>query len=168
MKFLIIRLSSIGDIVLTTPVVRCLKQQILTSEIHYVTKDSYRSLIDTNPYIDEAFYVQNDLDEVIQQLKEEDYDYVIDLHHNLRSLKIKRALGKRSFSFPKLNIQKWLLTAFKIDRMPDMHIVDRHPGARSCSAGYFACFLQQWLHGAGIGSDICNETIAFASPAKNL
>jgi ADP-heptose:LPS heptosyltransferase len=35
MKFLIIRFSSIGDIVLTTPVVRSLKQQLINSEAHY-------------------------------------------------------------------------------------------------------------------------------------
>ena len=126
MKFLIIRLSSIGDIVLTTPVIRCLKQQILTSEIHYVTKSAYSAILESNPYVDEVFTVKEDLNEVLDQLKEEDYDYVIDLHHNLRSLKIKRAIGKPSFSFPKLNIEKWLLTAFKINRMPDVHIVDRY------------------------------------------
>ncbi len=38
MKFLIIRFSSIGDIVLTTPVVRCLKQQVAGAEVHYLTK----------------------------------------------------------------------------------------------------------------------------------
>jgi ADP-heptose:LPS heptosyltransferase len=59
-------------------------------------------------------------------LRREDFDYVIDLHHNLRTLKVKRGLGKSAFSFDKLNIQKWLLTNFKVNRMPDKHIVDRY------------------------------------------
>jgi len=126
MKFLIIRFSSIGDIVLTTPVVRCLKKQLITAEVHYVTKSSFRSLTDSNPYIDKVHYLDNDLDAVIEQLKQEDFDYVIDLHHNLRTLKVKKALGKKSFSFNKLNMQKWLLTNFKIDVMPPVHIVDRN------------------------------------------
>jgi ADP-heptose:LPS heptosyltransferase len=128
MKFLIIRFSSIGDIVLTTPVVRCLKKQVLTAEVHYLTKSSYGAIVNTNPYIDKVHYLQDDFDAMIASLQEEDFDYVIDLHHNLRTLKVKRALGKQSFSFNKLNIPKWLLTNFKINRLPEVHIVDRYLG----------------------------------------
>jgi len=39
-KILVIRFSSIGDIVLTTPVIRCLKKQ-LNVEVHYLTKTSF-------------------------------------------------------------------------------------------------------------------------------
>lgn len=126
MKFLIIRLSSIGDIVLTTPVIRCLKKQVVTAEVHLLTKASFRALAEPNKYIDKVHYLENDLDAVIEELKTEDFDYVIDLHHNLRTLKIKRALGKEAFSFNKLNIEKWLYTNFKINRLPDIHIVDRY------------------------------------------
>ena len=126
MKFLIIRLSSIGDIVLTTPVVRCLKKQLLTAEVHYVTKKSFHDLVKSNPYIDKCHYVEDKVSEIIPQLQGEDFDYVIDLHHNLRSLKIKNALRKLSFSFNKLNIEKWFFTNFKRNRMPDIHIVDRY------------------------------------------
>ena len=142
MKFLIIRLSSIGDIVLTTPVVRCLKRQIVTAEVHYLTKAAFRPILAANPYIDKIHEWQPEgaggdgrtvgvggaggLDAVIPALLAEKFDYVIDLHHNLRSLKIKRALDVPSFSFPKLNIEKWLYTNFKWNRMPDRHIVDRY------------------------------------------
>lgn len=126
MKFLIIRFSSIGDIVLTTPVVRCLKKQVLTAEVHYLTKQSFRSLVDSNPYVDKVHCLQDDFDAMIETLRAEDFDYVIDLHHNLRTLKVKRALGKKAFSFNKLNIEKWLLTNFKVNRMPGVHIVDRY------------------------------------------
>lgn len=127
MKFLIIRLSSIGDIVLTTPVIRCLKQQIATAEVHYLTKSAFRPILAANPYIDKIHELQSGgLDALIPALLAEDFDYVIDLHHNLRSLKVKKALGKKSFSFPKLNIEKWWYTNFKWNRMPDRHIVDRY------------------------------------------
>ncbi|HEY0111065.1 MAG TPA: glycosyl transferase, partial [Fibrella sp.] len=49
-KFLILRFSSIGDIVLTTPVVRCLKQQIPDAEVHYATKRAFAALLEDNPY----------------------------------------------------------------------------------------------------------------------
>ena len=126
MKFLIIRFSSIGDIVLTTPVIRCLKKQVAGAELHYLTKENFRAIIENNPYVDKAYYLKNDLPDILEKLKEENYDAVIDLHHNLRTLKVKRALKKPSFSFNKLNIEKWLLTTFKWNRMPDIHIVDRY------------------------------------------
>jgi heptosyltransferase-2 len=64
---------------------------------------------------------------MIHQLQEEGYDHIIDLHHNLRTLRIKKALkGISHVSFDKLNIQKFLLTAFRIDRLPKIHIVDRY------------------------------------------
>lgn len=126
MKFLIIRFSSIGDIVLTTPVVRCLKKQVPDATIHYVTKYSFHSIVESNPYIDKIHYYNNDLDALIDELKLENFDYVIDLHHNLRTLKLKRALRKKSFSFRKLNIEKWIYTNFRWNVMPDIHIVDRY------------------------------------------
>src|SRR5215467_13962290 len=122
MKFLIIRFSSIGDIVLTTPVVRCLKKQLATAEVHYLTKKAFQPILTANPYIDKIHCLEGDLAPVIAALKEEDFDYVIDLHHNFRTVKVKRALGKKVFSFNKLNIDKWLYTNFKWNRMPDRHI----------------------------------------------
>lgn len=126
LKFLVIRFSSIGDIVLTTPVVRCLKQQVPDAEIHYLTKFSFHKVISSNPYIDKFYYLQDNLDLLMHELKEENYDYIIDLHHNLRTLKIKKQLKVKAFAFNKLNIQKWLLTNLKINRMPPVHIVDRY------------------------------------------
>ncbi|HMH24891.1 MAG TPA: glycosyltransferase family 9 protein, partial [Puia sp.] len=126
MKFLIIRFSSIGDIVLTTPVVRCLKQQIATAEVHYLTKSAYGPVLAANRYIDKLHFLEDDLATTIAELKKEDFDFVIDLHHNLRTLKVKRGLGKRSFSFNKLNWEKLALVWLKWDLMPDKHIVDRY------------------------------------------
>src|ERR1700733_2871900 len=126
MKFLIIRFSSIGDIVLTTPVVRCLKKQMVTAEVHYLTKSAFRPILEANPYVDRVHCLGEDLGAVIDVLRNEDFDYVIDLHHNLRTWKVKKGLGKQSFSFNKLNIEKWWYTNFKRNRMPDRHIVDRY------------------------------------------
>ena len=127
MKFLIIRFSSIGDIVLTSPVIRCLKEQVPGAKVHFLTKQSYRSLLINNPYIDKVQVLDSSWDLMMHQLKQEDYDYIIDLHHNLRTLRIKKALPEvKHFSFDKLNLAKWLLTTFKINRLPDEHIVDRY------------------------------------------
>jgi len=125
-KFLILRFSSIGDIVLTTPVVRCLKQQYPNAEIHYFTKKKFGFLLADNPYIYKTWLLDGSLNDMLKELRSENFDYVIDLHTNLRTIRIKLALWKRSFSFKKLNIEKWLQTQFKIDYLPDIHIVDRY------------------------------------------
>jgi heptosyltransferase-2 len=126
MKFLIVRFSSIGDIILTTPVIRCLKQQVENAEVHMVTKTAFLPVLKANPYIDKLHLHKGDLKETIDLLKEENFDYVIDLHHNIRTLKLKSGLGVKSFSFNKLNIQKWFLTALKVNMLPPVHIVDRY------------------------------------------
>ncbi|MBA3828125.1 MAG: glycosyltransferase family 9 protein [Taibaiella sp.] len=126
MKLLVIRFSSIGDIVLTTPVVRCLKQQLPGVEIHYLTKAAYKEVLIANPYIDKLHYLHDDIGKMIPELLAEKFDYIIDLHNNLRTLQVKKALNTHQFSFPKLNFQKWLLVNFKIDLMPSVSIVERY------------------------------------------
>lgn len=127
MKILIIRFSSIGDVVLTTPVIRCCKQQLKGSEIHFVTKKSFKSTLEHNPYVDKLITFEKDFKEVLPQLKQENYDFVIDLHNNLRSTRLKLALGKKSSTFKKLNIKKWLAVNLKSKTaLPDVHIVQRY------------------------------------------
>lgn len=125
-KILIIRFSSIGDIVLTTPVIRCLKQQLEKVEIHYLTKKSFIDVLKYNPNIDKIHYINNHIKEVIADLKKEKFDLVIDLHKNLRTLSLKIRLRRKAYSLKKLNIQKWLMVNFKINRLPQKHIVDRY------------------------------------------
>ena len=124
-KILVVRFSSIGDIVLTSPVLRCLKLQ-LGAEIHFVTKKVFSSLVQSNPFLDKIHTFDNQLSEIIPELQKENFDFVVDLHHNLRSGQLKRALKKPSASLNKLNIKKFLLVHFKTDRMPDIHIAERY------------------------------------------
>ncbi|MEO6168242.1 MAG: glycosyltransferase family 9 protein [Chitinophagales bacterium] len=126
MKVLVIRFSSIGDIVLTTPVVRCLKKQLPGVEVHYLTKFAYRQIIEYNPYIDQKFYLKDDLNAVIKELKKQQYDFILDLHTSFRSLRVRLQLKRRSNTFNKLNIEKWLYVNFKWNLLPDVHIVDRY------------------------------------------
>jgi ADP-heptose:LPS heptosyltransferase len=131
-KILVIRFSSIGDIVLTTPVVRCLKQQLEGEiEIHYLTKNQYKGILISNPKITKVYGIDKSTNEVIDELKNEQYDYVIDLHKNLRSNRVTKKLKVLSFTFKKLNYEKWLMTAFKINKLPAIHIVERYLAATS-------------------------------------
>lgn len=124
-KILVIRFSSIGDIVLTSPVVRCLQKQT-GAEIHFITKKSFAGIVANNPYISKVYSFEDSVHEVGEQLKAEQYDFVVDLHHNVRSLQVKRLLKVPYAAFPKLNIEKWLLVNLKINRLPAIHIVDRY------------------------------------------
>lgn len=127
-KILVIRFSSIGDIVLTSPIIRGLKKQLTKAEIHVLTKTSYQKLYACNPHVDKVFTLSktNRLSHLINLLKNEHYDYVIDLHNNLRSWRVRIGLGAKSSGFPKLNFRKYLLVRFKWNLMPDIHIVDRY------------------------------------------
>lgn len=125
-KILIIRFSSIGDIVLTTPVVRCLKQQLTDVHITYLTKSSFKSIVEENPFIDEVVTIKDKAEEALDYLVKQDFDYVVDLHKNIRSKQVRKALKCDFGSFPKLNKEKFLLTKFKVNRMPEIHIVDRY------------------------------------------
>jgi ADP-heptose:LPS heptosyltransferase len=125
-KILILRFSSIGDIVLTTPVIRCLKNQINDLEIHYLTKSKFKIILENNIYIDKMYDFEKSVAEIIPNLRAENYDYIIDLHNNLRSLSLKIKLKRKSSTFPKLNIKKWLLVNFKLNKMPNKHIVERY------------------------------------------
>ena len=125
LKILVVRFSSIGDIVLTTPIVRMLKKQ-LNSEVHFLTKQVNGDLVINNPYIDTVIIFKDSISEVIDKLKNENYDYVIDLHNNIRTRILKFQLGIKSRSFPKINLLKFLMTQFKRNYLPKIHIVDRY------------------------------------------
>jgi ADP-heptose:LPS heptosyltransferase len=124
-KFLIIRFSSIGDIVLTTPVIRCLKQQVPDAEVHYLTKSTFKGILENNPFIDKFWLWENEKD-IVSFLKKEKFDFVIDLHNNLRTSILKWKLNVPAFSFKKLNIEKYLFVRFRMNVLPHIHIVDRY------------------------------------------
>jgi ADP-heptose:LPS heptosyltransferase len=126
-KLLVIRFSSIGDLVLTTPVLRAIKQQLDGDiELHVLTKKQYAGVLDGNPHVDRIHTMEKTVQEVLPQLLSERFDYIIDLHNNIRSRVVKRKLNCLSFTFKKYNIEKWLWVNFGINRMPQKHIVERY------------------------------------------
>ena len=125
-KILVVRLSSIGDIVLTTPLVRCLKQQLPNAEIHYLTKPQFAGILNPNPYITKVHLWQDGIGRTAQSLQSENFTHLIDLHHNQRTLLLKWKIGIPSRSFNKLNFQKWLAVNVKYNILPPLHIVDRY------------------------------------------
>ncbi|NNM15675.1 MAG: glycosyltransferase family 9 protein, partial [Bacteroidia bacterium] len=125
-KILIIRFSSIGDLVLTTPVIRCVKNQVDGVEVHYVCKERFSEVLEHNPHIDKHFYLENSLKALLSELKKENYDLIIDLHNNIRTRVLSSRLGVKRITFHKLNYEKWLLVNFNIYKLPHISIVDRY------------------------------------------
>jgi ADP-heptose:LPS heptosyltransferase len=126
-KVLILRFSSIGDIVLTTPIVRCVKEQLPQgSEVHFLTKNTFVAMLKNNPYISKIYGIEKKVSEIIPQLKKEKYDVIIDLHKNIRTAQVKNSLKIKSFTFNKLNLTKWIYVNFKWNLLPSTHIVDRY------------------------------------------
>lgn len=123
MKILVIRLSSIGDIVMMTPAVRCLKLQQNT-DIHFLTKQAFTGLVSSNPYIDKVIPYEKGK-AFIKQLKQEKYDYVVDLHNNLRSTRIRMKLKCPHSKINKLSIHKQVLIHTGISNLPNLHVAHR-------------------------------------------
>ncbi|WP_462265064.1 glycosyltransferase family 9 protein [Mucilaginibacter sp.] len=126
MKILVIRFSSMGDIIYTTPVIRCLKRQLPDAEIHFLTKPAFRYIYDGNPYLDKLLLLKPSLTDTISEIKTEQYDYLIDLHNNLRTSIIKFRTGIRSSTYDKQRVRKWLSLKFNLKPIPDTHLVDRY------------------------------------------
>jgi ADP-heptose:LPS heptosyltransferase len=115
LKILIIRLSSLGDVVLTTPVPRLLKKKFPNSEIHFITKSEYSDIYINNNNVNKVINLEQNLKKTIKFLKSEKYDLVIDLHNNLRSNVIKYSLSVKHLTYNKQFFARWLFSNFKIN-----------------------------------------------------
>ena len=124
LKILVVRFSSIGDIVLTTPVLRSLKH-LPNTQVHFLTKHRYHSILANNPNVDKVFYLGDSLYQVIKDLKQEKYDYIIDLHNNFRSFSLI-LLGATIRRYSKSNFKKFIYMKFGINFLNNTHVVDRY------------------------------------------
>jgi len=116
MRILIIRLSSIGDVILTTPILKKLKEKNKNLKIDFIVLDKFKDAIDGNPNIDNLIVFKKDTDDGIKNiirfskiLKENNYDYVFDLHSKIRSRLITFFLGVKTFRYIKRSLYKTIL-----------------------------------------------------------
>ncbi|OCX54878.1 glycosyl transferase [Mucilaginibacter sp. PPCGB 2223] len=116
-----------GDIIYTTPVVRCLKQQLPGVEVHFLTKPAFQYIYDGNPYLDKLHLLKPSLGETIAGIKAEKFDYIIDLHNNLRTAIIKFRTGIPASTYKKLAVKKWLSLRFHLKNLvAPTHLVERY------------------------------------------
>lgn len=123
-NILVIRFSSIGDIVLCSPVVRHLKQS--GYNVTMITKSGFKALWRNNPNVDELILADEITEDILIDLKSRAFDCVVDLHNNSKSNKIKHALSVKSYTINKSNINKALLVWFKSKSFTSTHIVERY------------------------------------------
>jgi len=125
-KILIVRFSSIGDIVLTTPVIRSLKKQ-KNVELHFLTKKPFACILENNPFIQKVHLIDKKIDnDLLISLARENFDLLVDLHKNFRSLRLKFLLKLSSVTFCKSNFKKWLLIQHNYRPSAIDHIVNRY------------------------------------------
>lgn len=135
-KILIIRLSSLGDVQLTTPVIRALRKQFPLSKISFAVKKEYQDIVSDNPYLDEVITFDyhrshkgiRGLFKFINLLKQKSFDMVIDLHKNFRSFLIKTFLfNSKKLSYKKQSLRRRLLvcTHLKFKNIYP-HIIDSY------------------------------------------
>ena len=125
-KILVLRFSSIGDIVLTFPVVAALKAAYPDCQIDYVTKPAFRHLLEACPGLSHIFTLESSIRQLRKDINFQSYDAVLDLHNNLRTLLLTAFSGVKVYKYPKNNWNKWLLTRFKIKQEGRQHVVERY------------------------------------------
>lgn len=132
-KLLIIRLSSLGDILLTTPLIRSIKKEYPGISIDYLVRKEYKECVEYNPNLSKVLYYTNnkpELELLADCVKKAGYGLSIDLQNNLRSQRITKAAGSPVVHFSKRSIDKFLLVNFKINRLKDaVSIPERYAAA---------------------------------------
>jgi len=117
-KILIIRLSSLGDILLATPMIRSIQRKFPDKKIHFLLRAEYESVLANNHFVEKFFQytrIDDENKKLIKELKREKYDLVIDLQNNLRSALVCSKLRVKTIKFNKRDASKLLLVKFKIN-----------------------------------------------------
>lgn len=96
MRILVIRFSSLGDVVLSTAFIYSLKKIYSNAFVTYVTKCKYKDVIEGNPFVDRVVCLEENESIVSLVHKIEDrFDILFDLHNSLRSNMLSFFIKKR-------------------------------------------------------------------------
>ncbi len=114
-KILIVRFSSLGDIILTFPLLKKLRRELPGAEIHFLTGDKYAETLKLNPVIDKVILHGISLSETRKRIRDENYDVILDLHKNPKSIYTCFMNSKRVFRVKKENLKKLMIVKFKIN-----------------------------------------------------
>ena len=124
-RILVIRLSSIGDVILTTPVLKAFKEKYPESIIDFLVIDKFKDAISLSPYVDNLLLFNKEKNDGLsnlvkfaKELSKNEYDYVFDLHSKFRSKIITFVLSKfygvKSYTYKKRAFWKSILVNMKL------------------------------------------------------
>ncbi|MBD3409830.1 MAG: glycosyltransferase family 9 protein [Ignavibacteriales bacterium] len=119
-RLLVVRLSSLGDVLLATPVVRALRKKLPEARIDFLVRDAFADALRHNPRIDNLYELTRDEDafaDLRETLKQNRYDLVVDLQNNLRTKRLLLPYFGKVATFDKRNFEKFLLARFKVNRL---------------------------------------------------
>lgn len=120
-KILMIRLSSIGDVLLTTPAIRLLKKKFPESRIDFVIKKEFAELLMHNPGIHRLLIFDkqdksHSISKIRKQIRNEKYDLIIDLHKNFRSFYLTLlSKADQIFRYKKNAFRRFFLVKCKLN-----------------------------------------------------
>ncbi|MGM0509271.1 MAG: glycosyltransferase family 9 protein [Fusobacteriota bacterium] len=143
MNILVIRFSSIGDIILTTPILEAIKKKYPDSRLDFLTFHKYKETVMGNKNINNLILFKKDkykgvcgIYKFSKKLEKNDYDIVLDLHSKIRSKLISLFLGKKTYRYKKRQLWKTLLVKLKIIKYnSDNTIINNYFGAAQKSLG---------------------------------
>ncbi len=113
-KILIVRFSSIGDVILSTPLVRCLRAAFPNSEIDFLVKKEFASILSNNPHISKLIVFdksngRKELWKTRSLIKEGGYTHIIDIQSNIRSFLLRTGVGAIVSGFSKRLVERFFL-----------------------------------------------------------
>jgi len=130
MKILIIRFSSIGDIIITTPIIKSLRDKYPRAKIDFLTKEKFVTLLKHNPYIDNIISFEKanfSIWELRKIVKKANYSLIIDLHNSLRSRFVRAFLPSKIVHIKKKYFKRFALIRLKINFLKnDLPIYKRY------------------------------------------
>ena len=121
-KTLIIRFSSVGDIVLSSLLVRTLRHRFPQIHIDFLLKSEYADLVRYNPHVNRVIEFPaggsfDDLFRLRRAIRSERYDLIVDIHNSIRSRLLSPGAG-RTVRVDKRKVARWLLVNLKRDFYP--------------------------------------------------
>nr|MBP8976504.1 glycosyltransferase family 9 protein [Bacteroidota bacterium] len=113
-NILIIRFSSIGDVLLATPLIRILRKKFPNASIDFIVRREYAELLQHNPYLSHLIVFDSSegfksLRKLKNELKHASYDIVLDIHNSIRSRYLRKCLRVPVRTIHKRILQRFLL-----------------------------------------------------------
>ena len=118
MKILVIRFTSLGDVIIATSLFSYLKKAFPLSYIHFLTDSRYAGLFKDDPRLEKVIGVEKNVEfEVLRPALDIEWNSIIDLQNNKRSLRFKKrfAATPRIGIFRKQYPQRWLLLLARLN-----------------------------------------------------